>query len=171
MSAPRQWLEDRGQSYVLAVLANEHVRVGFCQVQKVRAQLPDADWEMLACGLGAKGPRLHAWQCRVLAEPEDADWGRYILFRRACADPDDGQAYFVCAVQRQVCALETLVRVAGTRGYLERAFQDAKQEAGLDEYEMRSATDWYRHVTLALWALGPAGRAAGHDAVGRDAPG
>ena len=34
-------------------------------------------------GLGAKGPRLHAWQCRVPAVPEDADWGRYVLFRRA----------------------------------------------------------------------------------------
>ena len=29
----------------------------------------------------------------------------------------------------------------------------ARQEAGLDEYEVRSATGWHRHVTLALWAL------------------
>ena len=154
-SALRQWLEDRGQSYVLAVPAHEHVWVGFRQVQvrEVRAQLPEADWETLACGLEAKGPRLYDWQCRVLAAPEDADWGRYVLFRRACADPDDGQAYFVYAAQRQTCALETLVRVAGTRGCIERAFEDAKQEVGLDEYEVRSATGWYRHMTLALWAL------------------
>ena len=40
--------------------------------------------------------------------------------------------------------------MAGTRGCIERSFEDAKQEAGLDEYEVRSATGWYRHMTLAL---------------------
>ena len=75
------------------------------------------------------------------------------LFRHSRSDPDDGQAYFMYAAQRQACALETLVRVAGTRWCIERAFEDAKQEAGLDEYEVRSATGWYRHMTLALWAL------------------
>ena len=93
-----------------------------------RRGLPDADWETLACGLGAKGPRLYD---RVLAEPEDAEWGRYVLFRRFCVDPDDGQAYFVYAAQRQACALETLVRVAGTRGCIKRAFEDTRQEVGL----------------------------------------
>ena len=29
----------------------------------------------------------------------------------------------------------------------------AQQEVGLDNYEVRSATGWYRHVTLVLWAL------------------
>ena len=151
----RQWLEARGQSYVMAAPANEHVWVGFrqVQVQDVRAHLPDADWETQACGLGPKGPRLYNWQCRVLDEPEDADWGRYVLLQGACADRDDAQAYIVYAAQRQACALETLVRVAGARWCIERVFKDAKQEAGLDEYEVRSATGWYRHVTLALWAL------------------
>ena len=45
------------------------------------------------------------------------------------------------------------MRVAGTRWCIERAFEDAKQEMGLDEYEVRNATGWYRHVTLALWDL------------------
>ena len=50
----------------------------------------------------------------------------------------------------QGCSLETLVRVAGTRWCIESAFEAAKQETGLDEYEVRSATGWYQHVTLAL---------------------
>ena len=36
---------------------------------------------------------------------------------------------------------------------IERAFEDAKQEVGLDEYEVHSAPGWYPHMTLALWAL------------------
>ena len=85
----RQELEARGQSYVLAVAGNEHVWVGFRQVPvgDLWAALPEADWETLACGLGAKGSRVHDWQCRVLAEPEDAEWGRYVLFRARLHGP------------------------------------------------------------------------------------
>ena len=150
----RQWLEARSQSYVLAVAGNEYVWAGLRQVRvgDLWAWLPAADWETRACGLGAKGPRLYDWQCRVLAEPEDQPWGRYLLFRRSCPDPADGrQAYLVYAAQR--CSLETLVQVAGTRWCIESGFEAAKQETGLDEYEVRSATGWYRHITLALWAL------------------
>ena len=53
----------------------------------------------------------------------------------------------------QGCELETLVAVAGSRGCIEHAFEAAKQETGLDDYEARSAHGWNRHVTLALWAL------------------
>ena len=43
--------------------------------------------------------------------------------------------------------------VAGRRWCIEHAFEAAKQEVGLDDYEVRSADDWYRHVTLALLAV------------------
>ena len=153
-SALRRWLEAQGRSYVLAVAGNEPVRVGdhAGPVGDLWATLPEADWETLACGLGAKGPRLYDWQRRALAEPEDAEGSRCVLFRRSCTDPAAGrQAYLVQAAPG--CPLETLVRVAGTRWCIESAFEAAKQEAGLDEYEVRSATGWYRHITLALWAL------------------
>ena len=40
--------------------------------------------------------------------------------------------------------------MAGTRWCIERGFETAKQEVGLDEYEARHATGWDRHMTLAL---------------------
>jgi SRSO17 transposase len=36
---------------------------------------------------------------------------------------------------------------------VEQAFALAKGEVGLDEYEVRTWTGWYRHVTLAMFAL------------------
>ncbi len=63
----------------------------------------------------------------------------------------DGQAYVVYAPQ--TCDLIAFVQVAGTRWRIEQAFEMAKQDVGLDEYEVRSATGWTRHVTLVLWAL------------------
>jgi SRSO17 transposase len=44
------------------------------------------------------------------------------------------------------------VRAAGRRWTIETAFEAAKQEAGLDEYEVRSWRGWYRHITLSLLA-------------------
>ena len=42
--------------------------------------------------------------------------------------------------------------VAGQRWKVEEAIERAKGECGLDQYEVRSWTGWYRHVTLSLVA-------------------
>ena len=43
--------------------------------------------------------------------------------------------------------------MAGRRWTIESCFEAAKSEVGLEYYEVRSWTDWYRHMTLAMWAL------------------
>ena len=48
--------------------------------------------------------------------------------------------------------LAELVRVAGTRWAIEEAFEAAKGEVGLDQYEVRRWDGWYRHITLCLLA-------------------
>lgn len=45
-----------------------------------------------------------------------------------------------------------LVRVAGMRWQIEECFQAAKNEYGLDEYEVRRYPGGYRHITLAMLA-------------------
>jgi SRSO17 transposase len=44
--------------------------------------------------------------------------------------------------------------VAGTRWMVESGFQAGKGQAGLDHYQVRRYQAWYRHVTLAMVALG-----------------
>ena len=53
----------------------------------------------------------------------------------------------------QACDVPALVRIAGSRWRIESAFELAKQEVGLDEYEVRNARGWDRHMILALWVL------------------
>jgi SRSO17 transposase len=60
-------------------------------------------------------------------------------------------AYVIFAPQDT--PLEEVVRVAGTRWTIESGFEAAMGEVGLDDYEVRSWTGWYRHITLAMWAL------------------
>ena len=49
--------------------------------------------------------------------------------------------------------LTRLAKTAGARWSIEGAYESAKQEVGLADYEVRSWTGWHRHVTLSLLAL------------------
>lgn len=48
------------------------------------------------------------------------------------------------------CCVHELVRIAGTRWAIEECFQAARNECGLDQYEVRRYVGWYRHITLAM---------------------
>ena len=48
--------------------------------------------------------------------------------------------------------LRELIRVAGARWAIEECFQTAKNEAGLDHYQVRDWRAWYAHTTLAMLA-------------------
>ena len=77
-------------------------------------------------------------------------WSRWLLVRRSLADPCE-LATYVCFAPEGT-SLAALVKVAGHRWTIESCFEEAKGQVGLDEYEVRSWTGWYRHVTLACLA-------------------
>lgn len=64
-----------------------------------------------------------------------------------------GAAGTVGPVDRTVgTGIAELVRIAGTRWAIEETFQAAKNECGLDQYEVRQYPGWYRHIALAVLA-------------------
>ena len=66
--------------------------------------------------------------------------------------PQDRElAHYACFAPLDT-SLVGLVRVAGIRWAIEDGFQQAKNEVGLDHYEVRRWPGWYRHITLALLA-------------------
>jgi SRSO17 transposase len=42
--------------------------------------------------------------------------------------------------------------VAGSRWAIEECFQQAKNDAGLDHYQVRDWRAWYAHITLSMAA-------------------
>ena len=101
------------------------------------------------------GPKGHASKigadCRsVPGQNRTRGIGCWCVVRRRRTDPED-LAYYACFGAAEV-PLAELVRVAGSRWIIEDAFKEAKQEVGLDEYEVRRWVGWYRHITLALLA-------------------
>jgi hypothetical protein len=72
------------------------------------------------------------------------------MARRSLSDP--GELAYYLAYAPVGIELAELARIAGSRWAIEECFQAAKNECGLDEYEVRRYIGWYRHVTLAMLA-------------------
>ncbi|MEV4417056.1 IS701 family transposase [Catellatospora sp. NPDC049609] len=146
----RAGLRERGMAYVLAVACNTLVNTTAAQrerVDRVAALLPEQAWQTRSAGPGVKGHRLYDWAwVTILGQDE----GRHsLLVRRG----SDGQlAYYLCWTSVPV-PLARLVAVAGSRWSVEEAFQTAKGQVGLDQYQCRGWLAWHRFTLLAMIAL------------------
>jgi SRSO17 transposase len=153
----RTFLEQREQPFVLAVRSNETLwsvldgRIGQHTASALAMALPMAAWRRLSAGAGSKGERLYDWARVRLVRRQEPPWDHWLLVRRNRKNPEDLAFYVVFGPAKT--SLATLARVAGRRWTIEECFEAAKQETGLDEYEIRSWHGWYRHVTLSMLAL------------------
>jgi SRSO17 transposase len=155
----RVWLEERDAAYVLATKRNDTmITTGrFAGGQRERradalvAELPARAWRRLSVGAGAHGPREYDWArvpVRIAWRPGRGHW---LLARRSISDPTE-IAYYVCYGPRR-SGLVDLAWIAGSRWRVEECFQQAKNEAGLDHYQVRTYRAWYAHITLSMLAL------------------
>lgn len=120
------------------------------KVEALVTTVEETRWQRISCGDGTKGPREYDWVRIQFSCPDAPGWERWLLVRRSKSDIKDKSYYLVFA--KSGTCLEEMVTVAGTRWTIETCFETAKGEVGLDSYEVRSWTGWYRHITLALLA-------------------
>ena len=148
----RAWLEAQPLAYVLAISGKASVRLGGQprQVHTLVAALPEEGRSRLCAGDETQVSRWHDWRWMPLEDPKYAQWQRWLLVRRSVSDPQEVMTYIVFAPQET--PLEEVVQVAGSRRTMGGNVEAAKREVGLDDYEVRSWTGWYRHITLAMWA-------------------
>jgi SRSO17 transposase len=147
----RDWLEQQQIGYVMAVPCSELITVA---ADRKRADalgrlVPRRAWQQLSCADGSKGPRVYDW---ALIDAASSD--HRLLVRRSRHRNEKGElelAYFWCYAPRGA-ALAELVSVAGARWAVEDCFAEAKNETGLDHYQVRLYQAWYRHITLSMLA-------------------
>jgi SRSO17 transposase len=147
----RGWLEAQHLAHVLGVSGNHYVWIDWQPqpVAVVAQRMPRQAWQRLSAGSGSKGPRWFDWAALRLPGAAGG-WQRWLLVRRQVDKPTELAYYRVFAPART--SLAAMVKVAGTRWAVEVGFETAKGEVGLDQYEVRSWSGWYRHITLVLFA-------------------
>ena len=149
--------EELGYSYVLAVAVNQHVIAGpdrfegqEFRADELIAALAAQSWRTHSAGKGSKGERLYDWARVRVHGPEHPDSAYWLLARRSLSDHTD-VAYYLCHAPART-GLNELIRIAGIRWTIEETFQTAKGQTGLDHYQVRQYTGWYRHITLSMLA-------------------
>jgi len=151
----RLWLEEHDLPHVLAVPKSQMVMTmeffGQARAHRLVEEVPDGRWERVSCGDGAHGPREYDWVAEPIRPWRREGWDHWLLARRSLSDRTE-VAYYICFCPTGT-TLDELVRIAGSRWMVEECFQAAKNEAGLDHYQVRGYTAWYRHITLSMAAL------------------
>ena len=149
----RRSLEEQGQPYVLAVTSQQRLWVDLRQrrVDAIARDVPDENWFRFSVAEGSKGPRVYDWTAGKLGIPTEQGLILWLLVRRSVEDPTQ-RAYDLCLAPPE-STRQDLAVAAGQRWGIESCFETAKQETGLDEYEVRSWHGWHRHITLSMLAL------------------
>jgi SRSO17 transposase len=149
----RVWLEERDAAYVLATKRNDTLITttgGQARADDLIAALPAQAWRRVSAGAGAHGPREYDWARVGIRIAWARGRGHWLLARRSISDPGE-IAYYVCYGPRR-SSLADLAWIAGARWRIEECFQQAKNEAGLDHYQVRTWRAWYAHITLSMLA-------------------
>ena len=116
----------------------------------VAAQPPSA-WKRITIRNGTKGPMtleiLHA-QVWLHQNSDDDAYLWHLVVRR-----EPGRLKFSLSNASSDTTTERLAYMQGQRYFVERALQDAKQQGGLGEYQVRSWRGWHHHTALVMMAM------------------
>ena len=148
----REFLEDRGQAYVLRVASSFTVALApgtkmTCADAVKKLAKGSKGWEVRSAGKGSKGERWYAWAWIGTASPLHS-----LLIRRHLKTGE--LAFHYCYVpEGQTAAKARLIRAAGLRWPVEESFELGKGCFGLDQCQARLYTAILRHTVLVMAAL------------------
>ncbi|MGH3164844.1 MAG: IS701 family transposase [Trebonia sp.] len=147
------WLEDRDIWYVMAIRCSDTLTMpeGERRADTLIAAVPSRAWQKISAGAGAHGPREYHWARISVQAGHKRGRGHWLLARRSLSDPGE-IAYYACYGPSR-CSTADLAWTAGSRWHIEECIQQAKGEAGLDHYQVRTWRAWHAHVTLSMLAL------------------
>lgn len=158
-------LQQRDQTFVADVHKNQVIFLGDptaagrpdtpgIRVDTWTVRRPASDWKRIALRETTKGTLEVDILHRVVwlwNHKEKAAQRWRLLVRREVASPEK-ITYTLSNAGRDV-TVRRLAQMQAQRYWVERTFQDAKTEAGLDEYQVRGWTPWHRHMALVCMAM------------------
>lgn len=130
-------------------------RVPTQSAEAIAEALPSEQWERVSWRDGAKGPLVK--QCARVRVYRAARKGGHTsslgwLIAERPLPGHAGELKYYLAWRLDELTLEDLVGLVHVRWVIERFYQDAKGELGLDDYEGRLWPGFHRHVALVMLA-------------------
>jgi SRSO17 transposase len=118
-------------------------------------QIPEQEWQTITHRQGTKGPlirratimNVYIWKPERGAKIESV--------QLIISTETDGSEikYSLCYDEAVKMSLEIALYRQMQRYWIERAFQNVKEQLGLHQYQVRSWKAWYHHIALSLMAL------------------
>jgi SRSO17 transposase len=167
-------LEDAGETFVVDVHRDQRIFLeepqrrerkrrkaqdeapesGDLRVDDWVAQQPAEAWQEVWIRHSSQGElRVQALQCRIWVLESNAMPARcwQLVVTREIGAPETVK-YSLTNVSEKT-SLSRIAYMQRQRYWIERAFQEAKNEAGMDEYQARSWQAWHHHIALVMMAL------------------
>lgn len=124
-------------------------------IKNVAKQIPEEQWQTIPHRQGTKGPLIRkAVIVEVyICKPERATSIEAIQLLISTDQHGAEIKYSLCFEPSAKMTLQVALFRQMQRYWVERAFQNAKQQLGLHQYQVRSWKAWHHHIALTLMAL------------------
>jgi len=124
------------------------------RVDKWAADQPEESWQRIAFRESTKGHlqadflvrRIWTWN-----KTESTGRLRHLIVRREIGAKEEIK--YSLSNASEDTGIERLAFMQGQRYFVERAFQDAKSNVGLDHYQVRGWQAWHHHMTMVMLAM------------------
>ncbi|WP_280309465.1 IS701 family transposase [Nocardia abscessus] len=162
----RQYLEEHRVPFGLEVAGHHHLAETDCTAGAVICGAPIDAWHSVASGrvMGDDPAHMYAWATLPRSCDVPIGFVRTLLARRSADDRGD-VVYYLCSHPDTV-GLSAIVGAINSRGVIRECLELAREQCGLDDYQVRRWDGWYRHITMAMLAHAYLAVAA-HTPIGR----
>jgi len=125
------------------------------QLKKLLSQIPDEDWKVITHRNGTKGPMTRkAYMLPVHIWKPDKGQAIESLQLLISSELDGSEVkYSLCYQPDETYDIDTVLYRQMQRYWIERSFQEVKQQLGMHQYQVRSWRAWYHHIALTLMVL------------------
>lgn len=124
------------------------------RVDSYAKQLLPQEWQTVAVRNGTKGPLMlsvHNARVWLWDDASDALIERTLVMSR---NPKDNKIkYSLSNANYFDTSIHRLAYMQAQRYWVERAFQEAKSELGMSDYQVRKWNAWHHHMALVMLAL------------------
>jgi SRSO17 transposase len=117
-------------------------------------QLPSYEWQTVTVRDGTKGPltlSMHATRVWLWDGKSDALTERVLVISRN--QSNNKIKYSLSNADYLTTSIQRFAYMQAQRYWVERAFQEAKSELGMSDYQVRKWDAWHHHMALVMLSL------------------